>query len=92
MIEKQFGTEYGPCQLRLKIPHSAGRKFPSPRQVVVYSFSRWVQHGNRLVKRRWALVETNPPRNSRLQTHRDDGTRGEAVTASSRVVLNESDR
>jgi hypothetical protein len=26
------------CQRRLKIPHFAGRKFPSPREVVVYSF------------------------------------------------------
>jgi cytochrome c peroxidase len=26
------------CQRRLKIPHIAGRKFPSPRRVVVYSF------------------------------------------------------
>jgi hypothetical protein len=26
------------CQRRLKIPHFAGRKFPSPRRVVVYSF------------------------------------------------------
>ena len=27
-----------PCQYQLKIPHYSGRKFPSPRQVVVYSF------------------------------------------------------
>jgi DNA replication protein DnaC len=26
------------CQYRLKNPHYSGRKFPSPRQVVVYSF------------------------------------------------------
>jgi len=26
------------CQYRLKIPHYSGRKFPSPREVVVYSF------------------------------------------------------
>jgi hypothetical protein len=33
----------------------------------------------RSAKRRQALVETNPPRNSRSQTHQNDGTRGEAV-------------
>ena len=33
----------------------------------------------RSAKRRRALVETNPPRNSRSQTHQNDGTRGEAV-------------
>jgi hypothetical protein len=67
------------CQLRLKIPQSTGRKFPYPRQVVVDGFSRLVEHRNRLVKRRWALVETNPPRNSWPQTHRDDErARGEA--------------
>jgi len=35
------GTVYynnGNCQYRLKNPHYSGRKFPSPRQVVVYSF------------------------------------------------------
>jgi hypothetical protein len=26
------------------------------------------------------MVETNPPRNSRSQTHQNDGTRGEAGT------------
>jgi hypothetical protein len=36
----------------------------------------------RSAKRRRALVETNPPRNSRLQTHQNDGTGGEADTAS----------
>src|SRR5580765_6446157 len=30
------------------------------------------------VKRRRALLESNPPRNSRLQTHQDDGSRGGA--------------
>jgi len=59
-------------------PHSARSKIPQPCQVVVYSFSRRVENGNRLVKRRWALVETNPPRNSWLQTHQDDETRGGA--------------
>ena len=62
----------------MKNPHFAGRKFPSPGEVVVYSFSRWVEDGNRLVKRRWALVETNPPRNSWLQTRQDDENRSEA--------------
>ena len=33
----------------------------------------------RSAKRRRALVETNPPRNSRSQTHQNDGTWGEAV-------------
>src|ERR1700674_2869640 len=28
---------------------------------------------SRLVKRRRALLESNPPRNNRLETHRDDG-------------------
>jgi hypothetical protein len=36
--------------------------------------ARW----NRLVKRRWAMLESNPPRNSWLQTHQDDGPGGEA--------------
>jgi len=58
------------CQRRLKFPHSAGRKFPTPGEVVVDGSGRPVQHGGRPVKRRRALVETNPPRNSRLETHR----------------------
>jgi hypothetical protein len=33
------------CQLRLKIPHSTGRKFLSPRQVLVYSFSLYETRG-----------------------------------------------
>jgi len=63
---------------RLKIPHFAGRKFPSPCRVVVYSFGWWIQNEVQPVKRRWALVETNLPGNSRPQTHRDDEARGEA--------------
>ena len=36
-----------------------------------------LQHiGARLVKRRRALLESNSPRNSRLETHRDDGWGG----------------
>ena len=66
------------CQLRLKIPQSTGRKIPSPQQVVVDGFIRLLEVGNRLVKRRWALVETNPPRNSWPQTHQDDEARDEA--------------
>jgi hypothetical protein len=66
------------CQVRLKIPHCAGRKFPSPRQVVVYKIGRPVQHSNQPVKRRRAMQECNPPRNSWLQTHQDDGPQGEA--------------
>jgi len=31
---------------------------------VVAGSSRVLEHRNRLVKRRWALVETNPPRNN----------------------------
>ena len=31
------------CQLRLKIPHFSGRKFPSPREVVVDSTTQPVQ-------------------------------------------------
>jgi hypothetical protein len=49
-----------------------------PCQVVVYSFSRWVQYGNRPAKRRRAMLESNPSRNSRSQTHQDDEIRGEA--------------
>jgi hypothetical protein len=66
------------CQLRLKFPHSAGRKFPTPEKVVVDSSGRRMQHRNRPVKRKWALVETNPPRNSWPQTHQDDEAGGEA--------------
>ncbi len=66
------------CQLRLKIPQSSGRKFPSPRQVVVYRSSWRMVHKIQPVKRRRALLESNPPRNNRLQTHQDDGARGEA--------------
>jgi len=65
------------CQRRLKIPHFAGRKFPSPGRVVVYSFGWWNQNDFQPVKRRRALVETNLPRNSWSQTHQDDETRSE---------------
>jgi hypothetical protein len=59
-------------------PHSARSKFHSPvRWWFTVSADR-VENGNRLVKRRRALVETNPPRNSWLQTHQDDETRGGA--------------
>ena len=68
------------CQLRLKIPQSAGGKFPSPRRVVVYRFASRMVHTLHPVKRRRALLESNSPRNSRLQTHQDDETRGEAVS------------
>ena len=66
------------CQRRLKIPHFAGRKFPSPQRVVVYSFGWWIQNEVQPVKRRRALVETNLPRNSRPQTHQDDEARSDA--------------
>jgi len=33
------------CQGRLKIPHFAGRKFPTPRQVVVDANQHLLQHG-----------------------------------------------
>jgi len=46
--------------------------------VVVYSFGRFLENRIRSVKRRWALVETNPPGNSWPQTHRIDEPRGEA--------------
>ena len=67
-----------PCQFRLKIPHSAVRKFPSPGEVVVYSFDRRMEYKIRPVKRRRAMQECNPPRNSWLQTHQDDEPRGGA--------------
>ena len=69
---------YSNCQYRLKIPHYSGRKFPSPHEVVVYSFGWQMVHRNQPVKRRRAMLESNPPRNSRLQTRQDDGSRGEA--------------
>jgi hypothetical protein len=56
MRTSQDGFKDDRCQRRLKNPHFAGRKFPSPGEVVVYSFSRWVEDGNRLAKRRWALL------------------------------------
>jgi hypothetical protein len=62
----------------LKIPHFAGRKFPSPGWVVVYSFGWWNQNDFEPVKRRRALVATNLPRNSWPQTHQDDEARGGA--------------
>jgi hypothetical protein len=37
-----------------------------------------VIHRIQPVKRRRALLESNSPRNSRLQTHQDDAFRGEA--------------
>jgi hypothetical protein len=64
------------CQYRLKIPQNSGRKFPSPREVVVDSSGYPVHHDKRSVKRRRALEECNPPRNSRSQTHPDDEARG----------------
>jgi hypothetical protein len=60
------------CQLRLKIPQSSGRKFPSPGEVVVDSSGYPVHHDKRLVKRRRAMQECNSPRNSRTQTHQGD--------------------
>src|SRR5205823_8042187 len=66
------------CQLRLKIPHCAGRKFPSPRRVVVYRFGWRMVNKIQPVKRRRAMQECNPPRNSWLQTHQDDEPRGGA--------------
>ena len=69
---------YSHCQLRPKNPQSSGRKFPSPCWVVVYSFGWRMVHRIQPVKRRRALLESNSPRNSRLQTHQDDETQGEA--------------
>jgi hypothetical protein len=74
----KFIADHPTCQRRLKIPHFAGRKFPSPGRVVVYSFGCWIQNEFQPVKQRRALVETNLPRNSWPQTHQDDETRGEA--------------
>jgi hypothetical protein len=48
--------------------------------------ARRVQDAKRPAKRRRALVETNPLRNSRSQTHRNDGKRGEAIMASPRPL------
>jgi hypothetical protein len=42
---------------------------------------RW-QHGNQPVKRRRAMLESNPPRNSRWQTHQDDEVGAMQETAS----------
>ena len=66
------------CQVRLKIPHCTGRKFPSPREVVVYKIGWPMQDSIQPVKRRRAMQECNPPRNSWLQTHQDDGPQGGA--------------
>ena len=66
------------CQVRLKIPHYTGRKFPSPREVVVYKIGWPMQDGIQPVKRRRAMQECNPPRNSWLQTHQDDEPQGGA--------------
>src|ERR1035438_527416 len=40
--------------------------------IALYSKSLFVQDARRLVKRRQALQECNLPRNSQLETHRDD--------------------
>lgn len=48
-----------------------------------------MQYGKRPVKRRWALQECNPPRNSWLQTHQDDGTRDGAGNGSVPVIAME---
>ena len=63
-------TLYRKCPRRLKIPQTAGREFLSPREVVVDCVGQWVQHRFWPVKRRRALLESNPPRNSRPETHR----------------------
>ena len=55
---------------RLKIPPRLGG--------VSLQFAAGDGTWSRLVKRRRALVETNPPRNIQLQTHRDDGIGGGA--------------
>jgi|SRR5882724_385309 len=57
---------------------------PSPVQVVVYGFSRWVQYGNRLVKRRRAMLESNPPRNSQRRLIKAMGLGAKPATASPR--------
>ena len=54
-------------------------KNPPPSGDYGLQFQPAVEEWNWLVKRRRALVETNPPRNSRPQTHRDDGLGGAAV-------------
>ncbi|PYV05592.1 MAG: hypothetical protein DMG26_05005 [Acidobacteria bacterium] len=38
----------------------------------MYSEGVFLQDERRLVKRRRAMLESNPPRNSQLETHRDD--------------------
>ena len=41
--------------------------------IVLLKPASFPQARNRLAKRRRALVEANPPRNSQPETHRDDG-------------------
>jgi hypothetical protein len=65
--------------LSTPVPQVAGRKFPSHRKVVVDSFDGSTQDVDQSVKRRRALLENNPPRNSRLGTHPDDEQGAAAV-------------
>jgi hypothetical protein len=55
---------------------STVEKFPRPVQVLLDCFGWGVQHENQPVKRRRAMLESNPPRNSRWQTHQDDEAGG----------------
>ena len=59
-----------PCSyIHLSTPiensHYTDRKFLTFGEVAVYSFSRWTQDRDRPVKRRRAMQECTPPRNSR---------------------------
>src|ERR1700738_3725807 len=56
----------------------ADRKFPLPIHSCLTGSAVRVQHGEQPVKRRQAMLESNPPRNSRWQTHQDDEAGDEA--------------
>jgi hypothetical protein len=49
-------------------------------EIELYSEGAILQDARRLVKRRRALRERNPPRNSQLETHQTDETRGRPPT------------
>ena len=65
LFENRVAANAVGCQRQLKIPHFAGRKFPIPWRVVVDGFGCTPDNETQPVKRRRALVATNPLRNSR---------------------------
>jgi hypothetical protein len=62
----------------LRIPQYSGREFPSPEEVVVYSFGLVNGTQNPDSEAEAGNAGLQPATNSWLQTHQDDGTQGGA--------------